>query len=54
MNWLIFLFLLLLFAPYGPQLRTHYAPRPALMQTAQRWTYIGPRRMVQITYVRLA
>lgn len=53
MKLFIFLFLLLLFAPHSPQLRTRYQPRPALAMVARRWSYVGPRRAVHVTYVRL-
>lgn len=53
MKLLIFCFLLALLLPYGAQLRTRYAPRPALIPVVRRWAFVGPRRMVQITYVRL-
>lgn len=53
MRLAIFLFLLLLFAPYSPQLRTRTTPRPALAPTVRRWAFVGPRRALQITYVRM-
>lgn len=53
MRLAIFLFLLLLFAPYSPQLRTRTTPRPALVPVVRRWAFVGPRRALQITYVRI-
>lgn len=49
MKWLIFLFLLLLFAPYSPQLRTRYHALPVVRRArvwgvqAGRWVFVVGR-----------
>lgn len=52
MKLFIFLFLLALLLPLGAQLRTHYQPLPSVVK-AWRCAFVGQRRALQITYVRL-
>lgn len=53
MRLAIFLFLLALLLPLGAQLRTRTTRRPALAPIVRRWAFVGPKRALQITYVRL-
>ena len=54
MKWLIFLFLLVLLAPLGAQLRTHYTPRPALQRARRKvWVYSRPRWAIAVAIVRV-
>lgn len=52
MKLLIFLFLLAVFLPLGAQLRTPYRPLPSAVR-AWQWRIDGPRRVLQISYVRM-
>ena len=55
MKWLIFLFLLMLLAPLGAQLRTHYTPLPAIQRVRRKvWAYRRPRWAIAVAIVRLA
>jgi hypothetical protein len=52
MKWFIFLFLLMLFLPLHPQLRTHYQPLPVVVK---RWqgAVVFPRFAVRLEIVRV-
>ncbi len=55
MKWLIFIFLLMLFARLSPQLHTHYTPLPALQCVRRKvWAYQRPRWAIAVAIVRIA
>ncbi len=53
MKLLIFLFLLALFLPYSPQLRTRYTPLPGLARVRRKVVYVGRRRVFFIGYMQV-